>query len=102
MRTSTRRECCVPVVERARSLMRLICDAPAAGRTRQQASDAAHLQRLATLGQLSASIMHEVSGPLTYLLLSLQSLAATARDEETRTMVRAPLEGAQLASSQAT
>jgi signal transduction histidine kinase len=40
--------------------------------------------------------MHEVNGPLTYLLMSLESFSATARDEETRTMVRAALEGAQL------
>jgi C4-dicarboxylate-specific signal transduction histidine kinase len=52
------------------------CDVAAAGRSRQQASDAAHLERLANLGQLSASIMHEINGPLTYLLLSLESLAA--------------------------
>jgi len=29
MPTSTRRECCVPVVERARSFLGLVCDAPA-------------------------------------------------------------------------
>jgi signal transduction histidine kinase len=97
MPTSTQRECCVPVVERARSFLRLVCDAPGTGRSRQRASDAAHAERLATLGRLNASIMHEVNGPLTYLLMSLESLAAaTARDEETRTMVRAAFEGAQL------
>jgi len=40
--------------------------------------------------------MHEINGPLTYLLLSLESLAANARDEETRKTVRAAIEGAEL------
>jgi C4-dicarboxylate-specific signal transduction histidine kinase len=62
--TSTRRECCVPVVERARSFLGLVCHAPGAERSRQRTSDAAHAERLATLGRLSASIMHEVNGPL--------------------------------------
>ena len=93
---STPRECCVPVVERARSFLRPVCDAPGAGGSRQRTSDAAHAERLATLGRLNASIMHEVNGPLTYLLMSLESLASTARDEDTRTRVRVALEGAQL------
>jgi len=40
MPTSTRRECCVPVVERARSFLRLVCDAPGPGTARQRTEPA--------------------------------------------------------------
>jgi hypothetical protein len=51
MPTSNRGECCVPGAERARSFLRLVRDAPGVGRSRQRASDAAHAERLATLGR---------------------------------------------------
>jgi signal transduction histidine kinase len=57
---------------------------------------AAHLERLATLGQLTANVSHEVNGLLTYLLFSLQALTATTRSEEARQTVRDALEAAEL------
>jgi hypothetical protein len=63
MPTSTHRECSVPVVERARSFLRLVCDPPDAGRARQRTSDAAHAERLATLG--SARLLTSIS-PASY------------------------------------
>jgi len=41
----------------------------------------AHMTRLATIGELTASILHQVNGALTYTLLNLEFLERTAAPE---------------------
>lgn len=100
---STRTGACPPVVKRAELvLVHRRADVSASVRDEEASKgltpviDDAHSHRLATLGELTASILHQVNGPLTYLLLNLERLEVNARDGATRETVRAAREGAEL------
>jgi signal transduction histidine kinase len=53
----------------------------------------AHLSRLAAIGELGASILHQVNGPLTYVLFNLDQLERTASGAESLEALRAVREG---------
>jgi two-component system, NtrC family, sensor kinase len=90
---------CLPPTAWIRSLLRRrsVSPADAASATAPSgALDAAHHQRLAVLGELTASVLHQINGPLTYVLLNLERLAHETTTEEARASVRAAREGAEL------
>jgi len=65
--------------------------------SREQPRDMAHLNRLAVLGELTASVLHQVNGPLTFVLLNLQRLERDAsNDQGMLEAVRAAFEGAEM------
>jgi two-component system NtrC family sensor kinase len=55
-----------------------------------------HVQRLAMIGELAASILHQVNGPLTYLLFNLDILERAFTGPASREALRGAREGADL------
>ena len=56
----------------------------------------ARCHRLATIGELAASILHQVNGPLTYLLCNLELLERASTDPTSREAILAAREGAEV------
>jgi signal transduction histidine kinase len=55
-----------------------------------------HLHRLAAIGELTASILHQVNGPLNYLLLNLDHLEGVATDRASAELLGAARRGAEI------
>jgi signal transduction histidine kinase len=55
-----------------------------------------HVHRLAVIGELAASILHQVNGPLTYMLLSLERLERAVTDPESKEALHAARQGAEI------
>jgi signal transduction histidine kinase len=58
----------------------LFCHPVAARPIAPEAGGLTHVERLATLGMIAATVVHEINNPLAYVLLSLDQAAQQARE----------------------
>ncbi len=82
-----------PVSDPTRPLL----DLPTAAAVARDASDEAkdHLLRLASIGELTASILHEANGQIMCVLLNVDRLERASRDAQSQESLRAVREGVQ-------
>jgi len=60
----------------ARTIMQAVTDVVSNSERRRHPARLAHIERLAAIGTLAAGISHEITNPLTYLLLQLKKTRA--------------------------
>jgi signal transduction histidine kinase len=66
------------------------------GNAREDLNGDAHLRRLAVIGELAASILHQVNGPLTYLLLNIDQAERAAGTAEAVAALHEARHGAEI------
>lgn len=83
----------VPIKSENNEIVNILCAARDISDRRKYEKQLARLDRLASLGTLSAGIAHEIQNPLSFVKLSLQTIERSIQDEGLRSSVKDGLTG---------